>query len=63
MDGISTVGQRDVERVFQVDRHSTSVLATVFERLSVASKVPEQQLRSVRDTQEDSSKSQFQEAR
>ena len=63
MDGISTAEQRDIERVFQVDRHSMSVLATAFERLSAAIKLPEHQLRSVRDTQEDPSKSQLQEAR
>ena len=63
MDGISAVEQRDVERVFQVDRHSMSVLATAFERLSVAIKLPEHQLSSVRDTQKHSSKSQLQEAR
>ena len=63
MDGISTGEQRDVERVFQGDRHSMSVLATAFERLSVAIKLPEHQLSSVRDTHERSSKPQLQEAR
>lgn len=63
MDGVSTGEQRDVERVFQGDRHSMSVLATAFERLSAAIKLSEHQLSSVRDTHEHSSKSQFQEAR
>ena len=63
MDGMPTVEQRGVKRVFQVDRHSMSVLAAVFERLSVASKLPEHPLHSVHDTQDDSPKSQLQEAR
>jgi hypothetical protein len=63
MDGTSTLDDRNVERVFQVDRHSFSVLATAFERLSAAIKLSERLPRSVRDTQEDSSKSQLLEAR
>jgi len=62
MDGISTVEQRAVKRVFQGDRHSLAMLATVFGRLNAAAKLPEQQPRSVHDTQEHSSKSQLQEA-
>ncbi len=62
MDGTSTGKQRDVERVFQGDRHSMSVLATAFERLSVAIKLPEDQRSSVRDSHEHSSRSQLQEA-
>ena len=62
MDGTSTLEHRDVERVFQVDRHSLSVLATAFERLSAAIKLSEHLPGSVRDSQEDSSKSQLLEA-
>lgn len=62
MDGTSTLKHRNVERAFQVDRHSSSVLAIAFERLSAAIKLSEQLPRSVRDTQQDSSKSQLLEA-
>jgi len=62
MDGTSSLEHRNVERVFHVDRHSVSVLATAFERLSAAIKLSEHQQSGVRAAQEDSSKSKFLEA-
>ena len=61
MDGSSTVQHRDIERVFQGDRHSDFVLATVFERLSTLGKSLEPQ-RHLADAASDSPKPQLQEA-